>query len=132
MEKKLFVININDKGYEEIDMKMIKRLAGIAMSLDAESGISVADGKRYALEDYISKSTDVELKAAYKRIINIMFANKLLADTIELMTIEEDMREFGITDSKLSFYQALCNEYQKYFSISNDISNSLTENGMNK
>ncbi len=118
MEIEIELIPISEIKKEEntflIPLSKVEHFAHLATTLTPLDAFREIDGYTSALWEYMQdhKYQDKESFTSYDKLIHANMGNSFLTSLIQLLLIEKDMRNNGISQEIFNRYQILLGEYQ--------------------
>ena len=103
----LIGVNVND----------INKLALFSLSLEKDPGVRDYNSYMVSLENFYSNNEN-ELKDCYYSITSSESCKKFLANNINIILLERDMKRNGFKDEFIDAYKTCIQNYQKDISYS--------------
>ena len=118
MQLEIELIPISEMKTKEnthyIPIARVEYFAYLATTLTPMDAFREIDGYTSALWEYMQdrKYQEQQLFYDYDKLIHAQMGHTLLCTLTELLLMEKDMRNYGISNDILNRYQTLENEYQ--------------------
>ncbi len=102
-----------EENVQYITLEKVEYFAYIATTLTPLDAFLKVDGYTSALWEYMQekKYQEKELFSCYDKLIHANMGYSFLCSLVELLLLEKEMRNEGISNSYINQYQKLQNEY---------------------
>lgn len=132
MENNIFVYANNSKGYDEVDLETLDKLANIVMMLNPLSDKFDDFSYSSVLEQYMSTASNLREKITYMQICSNQSVRELFEYTLYILYLEKIARKNGIDQDHMLKYNKMLSKYKEYSEKSKRIEETIEENDESK